>query len=128
MSHMVKMTMPKIKNEETLKRACRNLGLVFDKTKKLATYYAGNKMKCDAVISCPGSTYEIALTQTQDGSYDMQMDSYCPTLTKKVGKSAGLLSQQYQIEEHKRIARSMGKEIMSCKTLPNGTIDLRIRA
>jgi hypothetical protein len=127
MSHMVVMNVPKIKNMKSLERACKSLGLTLNMEKKQAQYWAGNKMQCDGVISCPGSSYEIALKKESDGSYSMQMDNYCPKLSGAVGRSGGKLSQHYQIEEHKRAARNAGKEIAGCNVLPNGTIELQIR-
>jgi hypothetical protein len=125
---MVVMKVPTIKNIKTLEKACKSLGLKLDLNKKQAQYWAGNKMQCDGVISCPGSNYEIALKKEEDGSYKMYMDSYCPVLSKKVGAGGGILSQHYQIEEHKRAARNAGKEIIGMKTLDNGTIELLIGA
>jgi hypothetical protein len=124
---MVAMSVPKIKNIKSLDKACLKLGLKLDLNKKSAKYYAGNTMRCDGVISCPGTSYEIALKQESDGSYSMFMDSYDSTLSKAVGHDCGKLSQQYQVEEHKRIAKKAGKEVLSCKTLENGTIELRIK-
>ena len=125
---MVKMEIPDLKNMKSLEKACRTLGLEIDMTKKSAKYYAGSQMKCDGVIKCPGSQYEIALTKEDNGSYSVKMDNYDPTLSAKVGSSAGKLSQAYQIEEHKRAARNAGKEIVGHKVEDNGTITLKIRA
>jgi hypothetical protein len=128
MSHMVLMNIPKIKNLKSLERACKTLGLKLNTNQKEARYWAGNTMRCDAVISGNGCNYEMALTKEKDGSYSVHMDTYDPKLLEIVGNGCGKLSQQYQIEEHKRIARDLGKEILDCKTLPNGTIQLRIKS
>jgi hypothetical protein len=128
MSHMVVMNIPKVKQLKSLEKACKSMGLTLDMNKKVATYWANNKMQCDGVISCPGTHYEIALKKEDDGSYSMMMDSYDRTLSDKVGMGCGKLSQSYQIEEHKRAARNAGKEVIGCKVMENGTIELRIRA
>jgi len=128
MSHMVVMNVPKIKNMKSLEKACKSLGLNLDMKQKTATYWAGNKMQCDGVISCPGTNYQIALKQDQKGEYSVVMDSYCQKLSGVAGRNGGKLSQAYQIEEHKRAARNAGKEVVGHNVLPNGTIELRIKA
>ena len=128
MSHMVVLNIPKIKNMKSLEKACLSLGLKLDLNKKTATYWAGNKMQCDGVISCPGTNYEIALKKDEKGLYSISMDSYCPKLSGKAGHNGGKLSQAYQIEEHKRAARNAGKEVIGCTVGANGTIELRIKA
>jgi len=128
MSHMVVMNVPKMKNLKSLEKACKSLGLTLDLNKKKATYWAGNKMQCDGVISCPGTSYEIALTKDANGSYSMSMDNYCSKLSGVAGRGGGKLSQAYQLEEHKRAARNAGKEVIGHTIDANGTIELRIRA
>ena len=128
MSHMIAMAVPKIKNLKSLEKACNSLGLKLDMKKKTATYWAGNKMQCDGVISCPGTNYEIALKQDEKGGYSVSMDAYDHKLSAAAGHNAGKLSQAYQIEEHKRAARNAGKEVIGCTVGANGTIELRIKA
>lgn len=127
MSHMIAMNMPKIKNLKCLEKACKSLGLTLDTNRKEALYYAGQRMKCDAVISSPKAKYEIALTKKHDGSYDVHMDSFDSSLCNIVGRNCGLLSRAYQIEDLKRRAKLQGKEILGCKTNAQGIVELTIR-
>ena len=106
MSHLVKMkSSVKVTDLNLLEESCKKMGLVLHKEKKVATYYAGNTTKCDAVISCPGSTYEIALNRQADGSYEMQADLFDGKLKTKVGADCGLLYQRYKAEEVSELAR-----------------------
>lgn len=124
---MVKMSMPQINDMEVLEKACKRLGLKLDKTRKEATYYAGNKIKCDAVISSDKTTYEIAVIKSKDG-YEIQADLYDSRLRDVVGQNCGKLSQAYQVETHRKIARTRGYEIIGERAnAETGNIELKIR-
>jgi hypothetical protein len=109
MSHLVKQKSDvKITDLDTLSQACQRLGLVLNKSKKVARYYAGNTTKCDAVIECPGSQYEIAVKQQTDGSYAIEADLFDSKLRNMVstekdkyyGEAAcDKLFQAYRVEE-----------------------------
>lgn len=127
MSHMVKMSMPQITDMDILERACKRLGLTLNRNKKQATYYAGQKLNCDAVISSDQTTYEIAVAQ-KDGVYELQADLFDSRLRDIVGNGCGKLSQAYQIEMHRKIARSRGYEVIGERAnAENGNIELRIK-
>jgi UDP-N-acetylglucosamine enolpyruvyl transferase len=121
------MSMPEISDIDVLKRACSRLGLKLDVNKKQAKYYAGQKMKCDAVISSDQSTYEIAVIK-KGKNYEIQADLFDARLREIVGNNAGKLSQAYQIEQHRKTARKMGYEIIGEKVnSSNGNIELKIK-
>jgi hypothetical protein len=123
---MVVMSMPEINDLDVLKKACARLGLKLDTNKKIATYYAGRKMNCDAVISSDQSTYEIAVVKKGKG-YEISADLFDSRLKEIVGNSAGKLSQAYQIEQHRKTAKNMGYEIIGEKLNPtNGNIELKV--
>ena len=127
MSHMVVMSMPEISDIEVLKKACARLGLKLDVNKKEAKYYAGQKMKCDAVISSDKSTYEIAVMK-KGKNYEIQADLFDTRLRDIVGKNAGKLSQAYQIEQHRKTARKLGYEIIGEKVnASDGNIELKVK-
>jgi len=129
MSHMIKSKCPPIKNLKSLEKACTNLKCKLNTAQKEATFYSGSKIKCDATISVPGTTYQVALMKQADGTYEMHTDSFCRTFSSVVGPQAGKISQHYQIEEHKRIAKANGQEIVSCTRNENtNKIELTIRA
>ena len=125
---MIEMQIPKVRNLNLLAKATKKRGLTLDVNKKSAQYWAGNKMQCDAVISCPGSKFEIAVKKDDKGEYAMFMDPMDSLLNSKAGKGCGLISQAYQIEEHKKAARNAGKEVIGCVVDSNGTIVLRVKA
>jgi hypothetical protein len=128
MSHMVVMDMPEIKDLDILSKACKRLGLTLDVNKKQASYYAGQNMKCDAVISAGKSaSYEIALVK-KGNSYEVQADLFDTRLQNMVGAKCGKLSQAYQIEQHRKIARENGYEIIGERVnAANGNIELKVR-
>lgn len=131
MSHMVKMSMPEISDLDVLEKACKRLGLKLDKNKKRAAYYAGKKLDCDAVISSDKTTYEIAVRKVKkDGkaSYEIQADLFDGRLRDIVGNNCGKLSQAYQVEAHRKIARNRGYEIIGERAnAETGNIELRIK-
>jgi len=119
MSHMIKSDCPVIKNLKSLDKACNERKCTLNTNQKEATFYAGHKMACDATISVPGSSYQIALVKNKDGAYEMFTDSFCSTFSSVVGPHGGKISQHYQIEEHKRIAKANGQSIVKCEFNPN---------
>jgi len=125
---MVLMNMPRISDLDALKKACSRLGMALDKTKKSARYYASNTIACDAAILHPSSSYEIAVTK-KGSEYQIQADLFCTKLREVVGSNCGKLSQAYQIESHRKIARANGCLILGEKVDPNtGNIRLRVQA
>lgn len=124
---MVVMNMPEITDLEVLSKACKRLGLQLDANKKQAKYYAGQQLNCDAVISSKDSTYEIAVLK-KGKNYEIQADLYDSRLREIVGNNAGKLSQAYQIEMHRKIAREKGYEIIGERVNPsNGNIELKLK-
>lgn len=124
---MVAMSMPEITDLEVLAKACKRLGLQIDVNKKQAKYYAGQQFNCDAVISSKDSTYEIAVIK-KGKNYEIQADLYDSRLREIVGNNAGKLSQAYQIEMHRKIAREKGYEIIGERVNPaNGNIELKLK-
>lgn len=109
MSHLVKQKSDvKITDLETLSEACKRLGLTLNKNKKVARYYAGATTKCDAVIECPGSQYEIAVKHQSDGTYSIEADLFDPKLRNIVSTEkekyygeaqCDKLFQAYRVEE-----------------------------
>jgi len=127
MSHMVVMSMPEITDLKVLEKACKRIGLKLDLNKKQAKYYAGQNLQCDAVISSNESTYEIAVLK-KGNNYEIQADLYDSRLREIVGNNAGKLSQAYQIEMHRKIAREKGYEIIGERVNPsNGNIELKVK-
>jgi len=110
MSHMVAMKAAPIKSLRALASAAAVLGMKLDYNKKEAQYYANQKMKCDAVITLPGSTYEIAVLAKKDapGEYEVQADLFDQKLKKAVGNNCEKLFNVYGVEAVKEEVLSQG--------------------
>lgn len=112
MSHLVKQKSDvKIEDLSLLGAACQRLGLTLNTSKKIATYYAGQTTECDAVISCPNTSYEIALKKNGQGAYDVEADLYCRTLQNAVGNNCQKLYMGYKVEELNEVARLNGWQV-----------------
>ena len=119
--------MPQMSDLDVLDKACKRLGLTLNRNKKRATYYAGHKLDCDAVISSDKTTYEIAVVKNGK-NFEIKADLYDNRLRDIVGNNCGKLSQAYQIEMHRKIARTRGYEIIGERiNAENGNIELKIK-
>jgi hypothetical protein len=120
------MALPEIRDLDTLQKACKRLGGVLDTEAKQAKFYAGQQKGCDAVIKFSDSTYEIAVIKNENGVYEIEADLYDSRLRAIVGKDCSLLSQAFQIEQHRKIARNQGYEVIERTNPKNGNIKLTI--
>lgn len=127
MSHVAKIDLD-IKNLPLLKKACENLGLVFNEGKETYKWYGisvGDSPlpvgftkkdlgKSEHSISVPGSkeAYEIGVVSRRDGrpGYALLWDSWQGGygLEKLVGKDGGLLKQAYSQEVAAKELRRKG--------------------
>lgn len=110
MSHMVSMKSCPIKSLKALAAAASVLGMKMHFDRKEAQYYANQRMKCDAVISMPGSTYEIAVIAKPGvpGEYELQADLYDQKLKAKVGDKCEKLTNVYGVEAVKEEVMAQG--------------------
>lgn len=125
---MRRMEVAEITDLAVLQKACKRLGGDLDMTVKEALFYAKQKKVCDGAITFPECVYQIAVIKNDAGKYEIQADLYEPKLREIVGNEAGILSQMYQIEKHRKIARDRGYEIIGEKVnSQNGNIELLIK-
>lgn len=122
MSHLVKQTNQagvQIKDLDLLEKSCTKLGMTLDRNKKVAHYYGQSKAACDAVITIPGCTSEIAVMKRGD-VYEIEADHFYGQVTKALGKNSDSLFQRYRAEELIRKAKkdnwNVASEVFNEKT------------
>ena len=79
----------------------------------------GNRGKCDHAIKIPGANYEIGVVKDQSGDYELQVDFYDSSLSKRIGNKAGILKQAYRFAKVKVAARQNGKGYSNAKDIQN---------
>jgi hypothetical protein len=109
MSHISKIEL-KIKDLQSLKEACRELGFKFQENQKSYKWYGrwvGDSPLpegitedqlgiCDHAIKVPGALYEVGIVSKGE-SYILLYDDWIKGgLKKKLGVNAGLLKQAYE--------------------------------
>lgn len=129
MSHVAKIEIA-IKDLDTLKGACRELGLEFMAEQKVFEWYgnhvgdypipegftAADMGRCDHAIRVPGARYEIGIVH-RNGRYHLLWDFYrAGGLERVLGKGACKLKQAYSIERVRREAKLKGYHVQERKT------------
>ena len=122
MSHFTEIN-TQIKDINALKSACAELGLGGNEN-AAARGYGSNKQKGDYVIRLKGP-YDIAVNQTQDGTYGLTTDWWADHVEKEVGPKFGRLLQLYGIHKAQIEARRKGYTTRR-QVLGNGSIKLVI--
>ena len=138
MSHIVEQrSSVKMTSLDLLDAAVQKLGGKLEREQKTATYYRGQKTKCDCAITFPGTSYEIGVVKAADGTLSLKMDLFDDTLRKAVSTDltgsyaeakADKLFQRYRIEELHVQARRAGHRQLQERVLPNGKIQLQYAA
>lgn len=129
MSHVAKIEIA-IKDLDTLKGACRELGLEFMAEQKVFEWYgnsvgdypipegftAADMGRCDHAIRVPGARYEIGVVH-RNGRYHLLWDFYrAGGLERVLGKGACKLRQAYSVERVRREAKLKGYHVQERKT------------
>lgn len=129
MSHVAKIEIA-IKDLDTLKGACRELGLEFMAEQKVFEWYgnhvgdypipegftAADMGRCDHAIRVPGARYEIGIVH-RNGRYHLLWDFYrAGGLERILGKGACKLKQAYSVERVRREAKLKGYHVQERKT------------
>lgn len=132
MSHISKIEL-EIKDLESLKQACKQLGFQFMENQKHYLWYGkwvGNQPlpdgiseedlgKCDHAVHVPAAAFELGIVK-RDNAYIMLWDSWIGGgLEKYIGKNAGILKQAYTVETVKKESRKKGYRITE-KRMKNG--------
>ena len=109
MSHASTVSL-KIDNLECLKRACTQLNLKFMENQHSYIMYFGPK-PCEHAIKVPGAQYEVGLTKTEDGKFQLVADFYSSGgLPKTIGNNASKIVQYYTAERVKlELRKKSGK-------------------
>lgn len=110
MSHLVTQSNDAVQiiDLELLGKACTKLGLTLHTDRKVAHYYGSSTAKCDAVITIPGCTSEIAVMKKKDGTYGIEADHFYREVTKALGSNSDNLFQRYKAEELHKAAKKKG--------------------
>lgn len=147
MSHVAKVDL-EVKDLDSLKKACEELGLEFRENQKTWKWYGtwvndyhGEDAayrhgitpeeygKCDHAIGIKGNkdAYEIGVKKTSDGSYVLAYDFWGGGrgLEQAVGKGANRLKQSYAKQVVKKRARRMGYSVKQVKQ-KDGSIRLKL--
>jgi len=119
MSHLTKITQVKITSLDLLTKACRNLGIDLDQTKKTYKSYYTDEIKADAVI-VDKEGGEAAVVKTEDNSYEIQWDSYRNSLKAVIGGNCEKLTHAYSVEAVLTQANSIGM-VSSVNTQEDGS-------
>lgn len=129
MSHVAKIEIS-IKDLDTLKASCEQLGLQFMADQKTFKWYgrlvgdypvpegftAADMGHCDHAISVPGAEYELGVVH-RNGRYHLLWDFYrSGGLERVLGKGACRLKQAYSAERVRREARIKGYHVQERKT------------
>ena len=129
MSHVAKIEM-EIKDLDTLRTACEQLGLQFMAGQHTYRWYGesvgdypipegfttDDMGKCDHAIRVPGASYEVGVVQ-RNGKYLLLWDFYSAGgLERVLGKGAGRLKQAYSVERVRREATLKGYHVQERKT------------
>jgi hypothetical protein len=129
MSHVSRIEL-EINDLETLKEACRSLGLEFvadQKTFKWYGWHMGDYPlpdgftfedmgRCDHAVRVPGADYEVGVVRKGNG-YVLLWDFWQGGgLEKVLGKKAGKLKQAYAVQRIRREARQKGYHCVEKRT------------
>lgn len=129
MSHVAKIEIA-IKDLDTLKAACRQLGLEFIADQKAFKWYGrhigdyplpegfttADMGRCDHAVRVPGARYEIGVVH-RNGRYHLLWDFYSDGgLERVLGKGARRLKQAYSVERVRCEARLKGYHVQERKT------------
>ena len=114
MSHVSKIEV-EITNLETLKKACKNLGLEFKDNQKTYAWYGkhigdyplpegftvDDVGKCDHAISVPNAEYELGVVKNKNkAGYSLLWDFWRGgSLEERLGRNAWKLVQEYTIQQ-----------------------------
>ena len=106
MSHQITIQ-TKISDPRALALACEELGLKLAENAQQRTY--NGAVQQPLVIKCPKADYDIAVTKSADGTFQLSTDWWHGSVEKCVGTNYSKLSQIYGV--HKRSEeRRVGKE------------------
>ena len=122
MSHFTTIQ-TQIKDIETLREACRELGLELLPNAE-ARGYGSARQRGQFVIRLKGP-YDVALNRQTDGTYGLSTDWWEGHVEKEVGSDYGRLLQLYAVHKTAREARKRGLSLQRTQRT-DGSIKLTI--
>lgn len=130
MSHVAKIEL-EITDLDSLKVACKSLGLEFVCNQKTYAWYGRHvgdyplpegmtiedMGRCDHVIRVPGATYEVGVVR-RGNKFALLWDFYRGGgLERVLGRAAGRLKKAYAVERVRREAQIKGYHVQERKTV-----------
>ena len=120
MSHFTSIK-TQIRDTEALRLACKEMGFALLQNAE-ARGFANRNKQGDYVIKLKGP-YDIALTKSQDGSYELTTDWWHGHVEKEVGPNFGKLLQLYGVHKATLEARKKGLSVLR-RAKQDGSIKL----
>ena len=114
----------KIKDLFTLREVAKSMGLKVVEKKKLHGSYIGT-IDCEFVLT-DRKGGELAVVQTGNEEYEIQMDNYYNSICEVVGDNGGKLTRDYMTEVHKKEVQLLGGIIASCEVDVQGFVYLEV--
>jgi hypothetical protein len=120
MSHFTSIK-TQIRDTQALHSACKEMGLTLLQNAD-ARGFANQNKQGDYIIKLKGP-YDIALTKSQDGSYELTTDWWDGHVEKEVGPNFGKLLQLYGVHKATLEARKKGLSVLR-RAKQDGSIKL----
>ena len=105
MSHQITIQ-TKISDPRALALACEELGLTLAENAQQRTYSVA--VQQPLVIKCPKADYDIAVTKSADGTFQLSTDWWHGSVEKCVGQNYSKLSQIYGVHKATIEAKKKG--------------------
>lgn len=109
-----------VKDLSALERACKNLGLSYERKEQVTSRYAG---KLNSVAEITDEKGGMAAVVRKDDSFALSIDEYCNSLTKVVGRNCSLLTREYTTEVVREEIGHVGM-LNSVETQDDGSVVL----
>jgi Protein of unknown function (DUF1257) len=127
MSHFSRVEV-KLDDMEAIKEACKELGVTLSERKGQVAGYYGERgsIEADAVISIPGSHYQVGLVKNErTGNYDLVYDKFSGDIERALGNNCGKLVQSATFHKVARHAKLKGYFITK-KMTDKGTLHVEL--
>lgn len=120
MSNLSKIMGIVLTDLDLLAKACNNLGLELNLSKKTYKSHWISEISCEAVVHDKQGG-EAAIVGTGNGKYEIQWDSYGNSLKKVIGGKCEKLCREYSTQAVIKQAHTVGM-VNSVVTQENGSV------
>lgn len=110
-----------IKDLNALERACKNLGLSYEKKEQVTSRWAG---KLDSVAEITDEKGGMAAVVQKEEGYGLSIDEWANSLVPVVGKGCSLLTREYTTEVVREEIGHVGM-LNSVETQDDGSVVLQ---